>query len=180
MASSIHSLASPSWPSAVARCARASAIAARQALPCQQFADVCPELEVGARPVEVTDVGAGDGGRCEEHDVAHRAAVVLAHRRLALLDDDHRGRRAVRGGDQGAVDALDEVQAHHRPPGQWQRPLEQGHGLRPVTVGQTHLGEPLEAQRLPRGGVDVMVEGGRLLQLALSQLQVALEQCGLP
>ena len=64
----------------------------------------------------------------------------------------------------------------HRPAGQRQRPLQQPMRLRAVAAGQPHLGEPLQAVRLARRGVDVAVQVDRLGQLALGPVEVALQQ----
>ena len=70
--------------------------------------------------------------------------VDSARSTIALADGGIRG-----GEDHRAVDALQEVHGQHRPAGQGQGPLEQPVGLVPVTLGQPHLGQPLQRVGLP-------------------------------
>ena len=142
---------SASCPSARARWARASApLPARRCRPTGR--QTLGRGEVGPRPVEVADVGAGDRGRHVEHDVAEHAAVCLRDDGLGLLDDPAGGDRVRCGSDHRAVDPLHQVHAHHRPAGQRQRRSQELPSTFAVAAREAHLGQPLQAQAPHRRG----------------------------
>ena len=86
-------------------------------------------------------------------------------------------RRGSGGGhDHRPVHPLQQVHADHRPAGQRQRPPQQAAGLGRSPLGEPHLGQPLQAVRLARRGVDLAVQVDRLDELALGQVEVAVEQ----
>ena len=177
-ASEIQRAASSSSPSAVARWARASATAALPRRPCPVRSPTLRHGQVGARAVEIADVGAGDRGRHREHHVANRAAVVLPQRRLGLLDHVTRGPGASGGGGswcRRCAAAGARLITDQRASGSARS--SSSTRLLAVALGQPHLGQPLQAVRLAAGRVDRRGAGPPPPgQLALGALEVALEQ----
>ena len=105
---------------------------------------------------------------------------VSADDGLGLVDDPTGGDRVRCAADHRAVEPLHEVHAHQGPACQGERSVQEL--LSPIAIAarEAHLGEPLQAQCLTGGCVDVAVELRRLGELPLGGVEVAHERAASP
>src|SRR5690606_35985268 len=131
-------------------------------------------------PPEVAGAGGGDRRGHGEGDAAPRARLGrAADRRLGLLEPAGGGLGVGRGGEEGAVDPVEQVEADIGLAGDGQRLVEQGLRLVGAAPVERELGPALQRVGLAGGGADPPVQGGAGLEVGRGVVEPAGEQPGL-
>ena len=137
-----------------------------------------PEVAVGF--IEVTEIGASDGGGDGEHDRAESTPVRLPQGGLGAVNFRPSRGRIRRRDDHRAVNTLQKVRRDDRPAREGQGPQQELLSLLPVSLGEPNFGQPLHRMRFARRGADIAVQVNRLDQFPFGPSQVAHEQRGFP